>query len=96
MTDHPSTPNQRVRPGADWRRYWRLMGLMTFFALAAMAAAAWYLYSEGVPFRLHFVIALGGGILLSVLLGGALMGLVFLSNRSGHDESVGHAEDEQV
>ena len=61
-----------------------------------MAAAAWYLHSQGVPFHLHLMITLGGGILLSVLLGGALMGLVFLSNRSGHDDSVGHPDDEQA
>ncbi|WP_274603654.1 hypothetical protein [Polymorphobacter multimanifer] len=32
------------------------------------------------------MLALGGGIFLSLLLGGALMGLIFLSNRSGHDD----------
>lgn len=96
MTDRPTAPNQQVRSGADWRRFWRLMALMTFFALSAMAVAGVYLYRQGVPFHLHFVIALGGGILLSVLLGGALMGLVFLSNRSGHDDTVGHADDEQA
>jgi hypothetical protein len=36
----------------------------------------------------HFYIAVAMGISLTMLLGGALMGLVFLSNGTGHDESV--------
>ena len=32
------------------------------------------------------MLAMGGGIFLALLLGGALMGLVFVSSRLGHDE----------
>jgi hypothetical protein len=35
---------------------------------------------------LHLVIATAAGVGLSVLLGTALMGLVFLSNRTGADD----------
>jgi hypothetical protein len=36
----------------------------------------------------HFYIAVALGISLTMLLGGGLMGLVFLSNGTGHDEAV--------
>jgi len=36
----------------------------------------------------HFYIAVALGISLTMLLGGALMGLAFLSNGTGHDEAV--------
>lgn len=57
-------------------------------AALAIAAAFLWLRSEGVALNLHFVIALTLGIALSVLLGAALMGLVFLSARSGADDAV--------
>jgi hypothetical protein len=37
-------------------------------------------------------LAVAGGVGGSVLLSGALMGLVFVSNRSGHDDSVGRGD----
>jgi hypothetical protein len=37
-------------------------------------------------FQLHASIAMAIGVGLSILLGGALMGLVFLSSGTGHDE----------
>ena len=55
-------------------------------AVAAVAAALFYLGSSGEPMPFSMVIATIAGVGLSVLLGAALMGLVFLSNASGHDE----------
>ncbi len=40
----------------------------------------------------QMVLATVGGVGLSVLLGTALMGLVFLSDRSGHDEAASGKE----
>ena len=37
---------------------------------------------------LHMIIATTAGVGLSVMLGAALMGLVFLSSGSGHDEAI--------
>lgn len=69
---------------------------MVIMAAAALGTAglvfAW-MRSDGVPFHLHMVIALGGGIVIALLLAGALMGLAFMSNRSGHDEAIGSQED---
>ena len=42
----------------------------------------------------HFFIATGLGIAFAMLLMSALMGLVFLSSGTGHDESVSDLEDE--
>ncbi|KPF74489.1 hypothetical protein IP88_07870 [alpha proteobacterium AAP81b] len=83
-------------PGrADWRRFRRLMALMLIIGIgSAGIAVAWALH-DGVPFHLHFVIAMGGGIILSLLLAGALMGLAFVSNNSGHDDAVSDLDEER-
>jgi hypothetical protein len=88
-----SSPDTLQRAPADhWRRFRRLMMLMVMAAIATAGLAIWQMRAEGVPFHLHFVIAMGGGIILALLLAGALMGLAFVSNRSGHDETVGGPE----
>lgn len=68
------------------------MLLMTVVALGTVGIAVWKMRADGVPFHLHFMIAMGGGIVLALLLAGALMGLAFVSNRSGHDEAVSDHE----
>ncbi len=73
---------------ADRRRFWRLMALMTALALAGVAGVLAYLHQIGEPLRFHFVVAISVGVGLSMLLAAALMGLVFISNRSGHDQAV--------
>jgi len=75
-------------PADHWRRFRRLMLLMTAVAFGTAALAIWRMRQDGVPFHLHFMIAMGGGIILALLLAGALMGLAFVSNRSGHDDLV--------
>jgi len=71
-----------------WRRFRRLMAFMLLIAALAVGSALWALHRDGVVMHLHFVIAMGLGITLSLLLAGALMGLVFLSANSGHDDAV--------
>lgn len=43
---------------------------------------------EGGEMSTHGFIALIGGSILTLLVGGGLMALVFVSNRSGHDDVV--------
>jgi hypothetical protein len=89
-------PDSVTRSSTDhWRRFRRLMLLMTVVAFATAGLAIARMRADGVPFHLHFMIAMGGGIILSLLLAGALMGLAFFSNRSGHDESVSSFESDQ-
>lgn len=80
--------NQRA-VGDHWKRFRRLMALMTAVAIGTAGLAIWRMREDGVPLHLHFMIAMGGGIFIALLLAGALMGLAFVSNRSGHDEAVG-------
>ena len=63
-----------------------LMAVAT--ALTVGGALAWFANS-GEPVSIHFYIATGLGIGVMMLLTGALMGLVFLSNGTGHDNSIG-------
>ena len=82
------------RPAADhWKRFRRLMLFMAIISIGTVGIAIWRLRAGGVPFHLHFMIAMGGGIVVALLLAGALMGLAFVSNRSGHDEVIGEIDD---
>ena len=47
-----------------------------------------YLYVSGSALSIHFYIATGLGVGAAMMLTAALMGLVFLSSGTGHDESV--------
>lgn len=83
MIDPDPTPR-----GAHWRRYRRLLALMFGLAVVVIGVALTVLHAEGVVLRLNFVIALALGIGVSLMLAGALMGLLFVSANSGHDDSV--------
>jgi len=48
---------------------------------------------SGAPVHMLVATALGAG--LSVLLAGALMSLVFISNSSGHDEQANRFEEDE-
>lgn len=69
-----------------WARYKRMMGWMALAAVATALLALAYLKSFGDPVPLHMQIATLLGVTLSMLVGTGLMGLVFLSSRSGHDD----------
>src|SRR3546814_15378672 len=72
-----------------WARYRRLMWGMAIVSLVAVAGALLYLrWSMGDALTIHMIIATAAGVGLSVLLGAALMGLVFLSSGSGPDDAI--------
>jgi hypothetical protein len=78
-------------PGASahaWARYKRALRWMALLALAVIAVALAVLYASGALVSIHFVIATVLGIGLTMMLMAALMGLVFLSSGTGHDEAV--------
>jgi hypothetical protein len=56
-----------------------LLGLSVWFA-----AAAW-MHIGGDEIPLYGYVAIAGGVLFSLLVGGGLMALVFYSNRHGYD-----------
>ncbi len=86
--DRPSPLDDPRTAAFAWRRYRRLMVWMTGVALVAVIVAILFLYGRNGPASIHLYIAAAAGVFLSVLLGAALMGLVFLSAGSGHDESI--------
>lgn len=68
----------------------KIMLLITSLGIGGVYAI---LIRSGEPFHLHFFIAIGLGVFFSLMLAGLLMGLVFLSNRSGHDAQIGADDD---
>ena len=93
----PRRPVDYDRAAAAWARYKAMMRWMALAAFVAVLLALIYLKSSGEPVPIHMLIATIAGVGLSVLLGTALMGLVFLSNSSGHDDaaSQGSRDDER-
>lgn len=71
-----------------WSRYKRLMKLMVAITVTVVAIALALLYYANGPVSIHFYVATGLGMGLSMMLASALMGLTFLSNGTGHDASV--------
>lgn len=71
-----------------WARYKRLMRGMFVFTILVVILALAAVYSQTGMVSIHFFIATALGIGFAMLLMAALMGLVFLSSGTGHDESV--------
>jgi len=71
-----------------WARYRRLMRLMFLVTVMVVALAMLLVYRENGTASVHLFIATALGLGLTMLLLSALMGLVFLSSGTGHDEAV--------
>lgn len=71
-----------------WARYMRLMRWMVLVTLVMVAATLALLYANNGPVSIHFYIATGLGIGAAMLLMSALMGLVFMSSGTGHDDAI--------
>lgn len=71
-----------------WRRWWRLMALVAVITALTIAAALAFFHAQDEPASVHFYIAISLGIGATMMLGGALMGLVFMSSGTGHDDSI--------
>ncbi|MES2336644.1 MAG: hypothetical protein V4537_00945 [Pseudomonadota bacterium] len=61
---------------------------MTAVSAAAGGAAVAVLWRLNGPLPIHMAVATFLGVGLSILMAAALMGLIFLSSGSGHDEAV--------
>lgn len=71
-----------------WARYRRLMRFMLLVTVGTVSIAMALLYKFNGMVSVHFYIALALGMGFMMLLTSALMGLVFLSNGTGHDAAV--------
>jgi hypothetical protein len=84
----PSRLDDPAYNGFAWNRYRRLMRWMFVFTISITVLVLGIFYSQYGMISIHFYIATAGGIIAMLLLATALMGLVFLSSGSGHDESI--------
>ncbi|MXP15239.1 hypothetical protein GRI44_10810 [Altererythrobacter confluentis] len=87
MKDRPSLEDPENAAFA-WARYRRLMRFMLLITIGTVLIAVALLYKTNGMVSVHFYIATALGIGFAMLLTSALMGLVFLSSGTGHDENV--------
>ena len=78
-----------------WARYRRLMRWMMLVTVTLVVGAMVALYRSNGAISVHFYIATAAGIGFAMLLMSALMGLVFLSNGTGHDEAISDLLEEE-
>ena len=71
-----------------WAHYRRLLKWMLLASVLTAATAMAYLYRAVGMVSIHYFIAAFLGVMLTMMLTAALMGLMFLSSGTGHDESI--------
>ncbi|MGB3722240.1 MAG: hypothetical protein WA979_05405 [Pacificimonas sp.] len=86
---------------SEKNRYLWLLAVAAVMGLLLSAGALYYLSDGSWDLPIHLMIAVTLAATLSMVLAAALMGLIFLSNRSGHDqvaadEAAKHEPDDWV
>ena len=71
-----------------WGRFRKLMIWMVFASTVTAIGGLFLLHAIIGEIPFHMAIATGIGTFVSVMLAAALMSLVFLSNGTGHDDSI--------
>ncbi len=85
----PPSPLEDPKNAAHaWARYLRIMRWMMLATVGLVAVAIILLYKSNGMVSIHFYIATALGIGFTMLLTSALMGLVFLSSGTGHDDCI--------
>ncbi len=74
-----------IPPRSIKRRFMRIMRIAAAFSIVIAALAVVLVARGQSELHVHMLIATALGIGLTVLLGTALITLIFLSNNSGHD-----------
>jgi hypothetical protein len=77
-----------VNAAHAWARYRQIMKILMTVTVITVTLALGLLFAYNGAISVHYYIAVALGISFTMLLGGGLMGLAFLSNGTGHDESV--------
>ncbi|WP_312491049.1 hypothetical protein [Sphingomonas sp.] len=88
MQPPPSGLDDPEQAAFAWARFRLIMAWMTVAAAIAVAGAMMALAHVYGPLNWVTMLGVIGGIGGTVMLTGALMGLVFLSSGTGHDEDV--------
>ena len=91
----PSPLDDPARAGFAWQRYKRMMRRMGAGTLVVVVLALAYVYHELGLVSIHLYIATALGVGFAALLTAGLMGLVFLSNGTGHDAAAGGDSSDQ-
>lgn len=78
-------PENSAHAWARFRYIMRILAVVTAICTVGLVAVMWLIFPEA---SLHFFIAVALGAAFTMGLTGTLMGLVFLSNGTGHDEAV--------
>lgn len=86
------SPQPERQPESAWAPFRRLMLVVVAITVLAVGAALAWLQASGAPARWELWLAVTVGVAGTMLLAGGLMGLVFVSNRSGHDDDVGRSD----
>lgn len=79
-----------------WARYWRLMRLMFVITTVVTVVMLGLLFWRNGLISIHFYIATGLGIIATMMLMAGLMGLVFMSSGTGHDEAIDDRLDREA
>ena len=77
-----------------WRRYRQILKWMALASLAAALVALGWMHWFGGGLTIALAIGTAGAVGFTVFVAAALMGLVFLSSGTGHDEEVDRAAEE--
>jgi fumarate reductase subunit D len=77
-------PKERDKAAAD---FWRVMKLIIVLAIIFTIGALADLGATGELY-LNMIVAVIGGVFISVLLGCGLFAAAFFSDKSGHDQNV--------
>ena len=88
METRPSPLDDPAYAAFAWARYKRLMWWMAGASSLTTVVSLVILWFSAGSLPLLSMLFTAGGIFLTVMLGAALMGLVFLSSGSGHDDAI--------
>ncbi len=85
-----------VQAARAWAHYRRMLRWTADLALAVIGVVWVWLYHEFGFVSIHLYIASALGLGLTIMLLGALMGLMFVSHNSGHDDSIEDPLDDET
>ncbi|MGN6821005.1 MAG: hypothetical protein ACTHJR_20310 [Sphingomonas sp.] len=88
MSDQPHGLGDPDYAAFAWARYRRLLGWMALAAAIVVAIAIGLLEFWYGPLSWVAILAAVGGFGGTIMMAAALMGLVFMSSGTGHDEDV--------
>ena len=72
----------------------RMIALITVICVVMVAGSLMYLASYG-PLHVHMVVAVVGGVFVSMLLGCGLFAAAFFSDKSGYDDAAAASTADQ-